>query len=133
MITWGKIDLNKDKVRMWIGISGDTMRRAFGIKNLPKDYFFTMPLKGSTSNASIDAGKAASRIAAMRAKQSAQRELGIIGGLIGALISDDQKDPPSPTTSPLPWAGQESQRSWYKEQQDDDEPSPLPRVFDLFK
>ncbi|MGB7977742.1 MAG: hypothetical protein WCF19_01120 [Chlamydiales bacterium] len=94
--TWGSIDLRKDQLDMTLGIPSDTLKKAFGIKNLPKNYVMTMPIRGSTQKPEIVTGPAVAKIAALIA--ASQNEI------LGELLSKpkEEKEIP-PAQRPLPW------------------------------
>jgi|GEM_PF-4340620 len=104
--TWGKIDLNKDRVNMTLGLTAQTLRDAFGIQDLPENYILKIPMKGKTSKVEINSTKATAKIAALMARQQTRENKGSIGlfgevlGLIGEL--DDQSHIPPPK-HPFPW------------------------------
>ncbi len=101
---WGKIDFNKDKVNLIIGLGADTLKKAFGAKELPKDYILQLPMKGSLSSVSIDKSKATSKITALVAQSQGGAKGAIVGGLLDLMNGGGQdKRPPPPTTTPLPW------------------------------
>ena len=50
---------------MTLGIPSDTLKKAFGIKNLPKNYVMTMPIRGLTQKPEIVTGPAVAKIAAL--------------------------------------------------------------------
>lgn len=104
---WGKIDLNKDKVKMTVGLGEPALRHAFGIRGLDKHYLMQMPLTGTTGNVRIDQARAAAYIAALVAQMQqvpAGDILGTVLQIAGSGFSDPT--PPEPTTKPLPWEGQ---------------------------
>ncbi len=43
---WGQVDLAKNYVDMVLGLTAQTLNKAFGIKNLPEKYVLTIPMKG---------------------------------------------------------------------------------------
>lgn len=105
---WGKADFNKNKLSMVVGIGADTLRRAFGAKELPDDYMLQLPLKGTIDNAQIDKTKATSKITALVAQSQGGAKGLIVGGLLDLVNGGggNSKPTPPPTTNPLPWQGQ---------------------------
>lgn len=101
---WGKIDLNKDKVRMTMAISPETLQRSFGIKGLTSKQMFHVKMRGSTSNLDLDWSAATRRLGIIIASSAG----GQIGSLVGSLVEQivtslGEKPTPAPTTDPLPW------------------------------
>lgn len=108
---WGKVDLVKDYVDMLLGLTAQTLSKAFGIKNLPEKYVLTIPMKGPADNVQINTGKATAKVALLLAWQ--QKDLaGAIKGPAGAIVGElmkkvatlpdfDAKVPPA--KHPFPW------------------------------
>jgi hypothetical protein len=119
--TWGKIDLVKDYVDMYLGLTAQTLERAFGIKNLPENYVLTIPMRGPADNVQINSGKATAKVALLLAWQ--QKNIAgafgrspagaIVGELLGkvaTLPDSDAKVPPP--KHPFPWeVGASSKKS----------------------
>ncbi len=111
--TWGKIDLPKDYVDMVLGITADTLQKAFGIKGLPENYVLTIPMKGPTNNVQINSSKATAKVALLLAWQNkmisgALKSQGPAGAIVGELMGKmatlpdaDAKVPPA--KHPFPW------------------------------
>ncbi|MBX7065751.1 MAG: hypothetical protein K1X28_00830 [Parachlamydiales bacterium] len=93
--TWGKIDLVKDKLDMILGLPADALEKAFGIKDLPKNYVLKIPVKGTTKKPEIDKTAAAAKIAGLIAIP----KTGIFEGLFS---KKEEKDIPKPIR-PFPW------------------------------
>lgn len=105
---WGKVDFVKDKVSLMIGLSGPTIERAFGVSGLSKDALLQLPLRGTTSSASIDKSKATTRITALIAQNQGSPQGVLVGGLLDILGGTyGEKKPPQPTTQPFPWESDE--------------------------
>ncbi len=111
---WGKMDFVKDKVNMVLGLTPQTLKEAFGIKNLPEHYMLQIPMKGSPGNVQINTGKATAKIAALLAWQQKDIAGGIFGGPAGAIVGEllnnlgalPDKDSKSPAAKhPFPWEG----------------------------
>ncbi len=109
---WGKILLVDDYVDMLLGLTASTLSQAFGIKNLPKDYVLTIPMKGRSDNVKIDSSKATAKIALLLAAQQkvvtdAFGKSGagaILGGVLqqmATLPDSKAKIPPCQTPFPL--------------------------------
>lgn len=99
---WGKIDLVKDKVRMFIGLTGTAIGEAFNVEGLDEKTIVQIPIKGSIKNAKIDASKASRKIGALIAQKSKSPEGLLVGAVLG-LVNGKEDPAPAPTTSPLPW------------------------------
>ncbi len=101
---WGKVNAMKDKVDMRIGVTGAALKKALNLPNLADNEMLQIPLKGTTSSASIDKVRAAARISAFVAQQQGTAPgvlLGAVLDLAGGALLEDQ--PPEPTTQPFPW------------------------------
>lgn len=104
LAVWGKVNFAEDKMSMKIGLGGMTLRRAFGLKGVPKNYYLQVPLKGSPSNPNLDVGGAATKIAGLMAQLRGGPQGVLVGGLMDLLgTTMGQKPTPPPTTSPFPW------------------------------
>lgn len=101
---WGRIDLNKDKVKMTLGISPDTLQERFNLKGLSNKEMFQVKMRGSTTNLELDWSSAYTRIGLIMARSAGGQLGNLIGGLIEGLIGAfGEENTPSPTTSPFPW------------------------------
>jgi hypothetical protein len=100
---WGTVDIPSDRVNMIIGLTGQALKKGFGIQGVGKNAMLQLPLTGTLSNARIDKSKATAKIAAMVASNH-----GIEGQLIGTALQIAsgglEEKAPAPTTNPLPWA-----------------------------
>ncbi len=109
---WGNIDLVKEYVDMILGLTSQTLSKAFGVKKLPENYVLTLPMKGPLNNVQINTSKATAKIALLLAWQHAN-DAGafgnstagaILGGLmetVAKLPDSDAKVPPA--KHPFPW------------------------------
>lgn len=106
--TWGKIDLNRDRLDMILGICADTLSQSFGIENLPANYVLKIPLQGSTENPELDTKTAAAKIAALAAMNQLPKVGGKAGKMFGGTLNmmkmsqENQEDVPPPQR-PYPW------------------------------
>jgi hypothetical protein len=109
---FGGVDLVKNYVDMTLGLTADTLRKAFGIKKLPDTYVLTIPMKGPANNVQINTGKATAKVALLLAWQ--QKDLagamggGTAGAIIGGLLDKVATLPDSgakvpPAKHPFPW------------------------------
>jgi hypothetical protein len=103
---WGNIDLIKDRVDMRLGLSAQTLRRAFALVIINSDFLLQIPILGPVSAPRIDTAGATTRIAGLRLQQTPFPPTILFGSLLRATtsISDrNEPDPPPPTTTPFPW------------------------------
>lgn len=109
---WGKMDFVDDKVDMVLGLTPQTLKEAFGIKNLPEHYMLHIPLKGTTSDVRINTTKATAKIAALLAWQQTDIAGDIFGGSAGAIVGEllnnlgtlpDKGSHSPPAKHPFPW------------------------------
>lgn len=142
---WGNVDLVKDYIDMSLGLTAQTLSKAFGIKNLPENYVLRIPMYGKADNVQIDTGKATAKITMLLAWQqaSATGALGkgpagaIIGGLINkmATLPDaDAKVPPP--KHPFPWEigkSKLSHDSTAKKKQFKADEKPLKQILKLIR
>lgn len=105
LATWGTVDMEHDKVNMMFGLSGTAIAKAFNVTGIPHDYMLQVPLRGTTSNASVDRTKAAARLSALVA-QSQGGPQGLVIGTVLDIATGGMTEPkiPAPTTNPLPWS-----------------------------
>ena len=103
--SWGTIDLVSDKVDMVVGVFGDGLRRSLRLEGLDPNYVLQLPLKGTTSTATIDRTRATAKIASLRLREANNPTQALIGGLLGlaAHVGEQEAPVPPPTTSPFPW------------------------------
>src|SRR5581483_2872856 len=115
---WGNVDLVKDYVDMVLGLTSQTLSKAFGIQNLPENYVLTLPMKGPSNNVQINTGKATTKVALLLAWQN-QNLTGIggnagaiVGGLLGkiATLPDSNAKVP-PAKHPFPWESGNAKKS----------------------
>ena len=100
--SWGSADFNKDRLNMSLGISGDSIERAYSIVDLPDNYLFVVPMTGTIGKVKIDWAKASARIAGLVARSKG----GSTGAGIGAvldLFGGGQEESVPPLSQPLPW------------------------------
>jgi hypothetical protein len=101
---WGNVDFIEDKVNMMVGLNGNTLKQAFGVKGVPPHAMLQLPFKGTTSDASIDKTKATAKVSALVAQNQGTPHGAILGGILDLLAGTyGEKAPPKPTTQPFPW------------------------------
>jgi hypothetical protein len=125
---WGKIDFLNNYVDMILGLTSDCLSKAFGIKNLPKNYVLQLPMKGSGDRVEINKTKATAKIAALLAWQ--QKNLSgafkgkgpagaILGDLLGAIgVLPDLDAPSPPPKHPFPWEVKAAEKDQKKKSSD---------------
>jgi len=101
--TWGDIDLLKSQLHMFLGLPADTLRRAFGIKNLSETFVLKVPISGTTQDPEIEKGAAAAKIAAMVAGQNIPKKGEVFGGLVNQFIQIQEEKGVPPPNRPFPW------------------------------
>ena len=101
--TWGDIDLIRDRLKMTLGLPADTLRQAFGIKNLSDSFVLKVPMTGSTQDPDLEKGPAAAKIAAMIAGQHIPKKGEIFGGWINRFIQTQEETDVPPPSRPFPW------------------------------
>ena len=118
---FGKVDLIKNYVDMVLGLTSQTLSKAFGIKNLPENYVLTIPMRGKADHVQINSGKATAKMALLLAWQNKNVAGALGGGPAGALVGEflgkiatlpdaDAKVPPP--KHPFPWEiGKDSRSS----------------------
>ncbi len=128
---WGKVDLSKDKVKMMVGLPGSTISHAFNLPPIDDSHMLQLPVRGSTSNASVDRSKAAGQISAFVAQSQGGPQGAILGtflGLASGTLTEDS--PPPPTTNPFPWEESSSSDAQQKEtaEPESNERNPLKKI-----
>lgn len=102
---WGKINLIKQKVKMILGLTEQSLRKALGIQGLPRNFVLQIPMEGSFNNVKINKEIGAARIAFLLAKSSGLTKQGGVFGNVVDLFGDmanDQRSTP-PAKPPFPW------------------------------
>ena len=99
LCSWGDIELEKGRLDMSLGLTADTLRKAFGIRNLADDYVLKIQLKGTVAEPKLATSAALAKIAALLAAQKTAK--GLPGGIVN-LFTQQQNDIP-PANHPLPW------------------------------
>lgn len=100
---WGTVDLIDQYVKMILGITGQSLQKAFGLR-VPREYVLRIPFKGPFHSVKLDRARAAATIASLIAKQRAAQSndtLSNIFGIIGELADDQSKVPKA--KRPFPW------------------------------
>jgi hypothetical protein len=109
---WGQVDLVKDYIDMVLGLTAQTLSKAFGIKNLPENYVLTIPMRGKADDVQIDTSKATTKVTLLLAWQQASSAgafgKGPAGAIVGGLLNKMATLPDSnakvpPAKHPFPW------------------------------
>ncbi|HSX11296.1 MAG TPA: hypothetical protein VLF94_06260 [Chlamydiales bacterium] len=99
--TWGHIDLMRDQIHMFLGIPAKTLRKFFGIRNLPEHYVLKIPIQGSTGHPEVVKGQAVARVAALVAGSQVSKR-GYLGSLNDLFHPAEEEDIPH-AQHPFPW------------------------------
>ena len=97
--SWGNIDWIHDRLDMNLGLPADTLKSAFGIDPLPREYVLKIPISGSTQNPKLATGTALAKIAALLAAQKTPHKLS--NGILNIFTQSDADVPPP--NHPFPW------------------------------
>lgn len=112
---WGTINFPKERVDMVLGLTDQALKKSFGISNLPDRYVLQIPLKGPTSDVSIDKAAATAKIAAILAWDQTSKSTapgGLFGQFLGAIAALPDKDANTPPPNkPFPWDSQQAKSS----------------------
>lgn len=102
---WGQADIVNNRLDMTLGISPETLSRAFLLISLDKTRFLQVPIRGSIDSPTFDTGRATAKIAALRLQQTWSVPTAILGTILNVASSVGADDPPTPppTTTPFPW------------------------------
>lgn len=109
---WGDVFYPKDQLKMFLGIDGQALQKAWGISDLPSDQFLVVPVKGSLSSPSLDSAKIIAQFSAWKLQAQGNTLTSILGGALQAASGNGwrgEKIPP-PTTQPFPWEGMVTNR-----------------------
>jgi len=108
LATWGHINWPKNSAALFLGLSPQAVKKAFGIA-MPKGNMFVIEMKGTPDKIKIDTKKTTARVAALIATGKTGKTGQIIGQLLDASGVDIAGEkPPAPTTQPFPWEGDAS-------------------------
>lgn len=99
--TWGNIDLIRDKLDMTLGLPASTLKKAFGIKNLPENYVLKIEVRGKVQSPEINKTSFGVKIGALLAAEQIPKK-GIFGGLADIFSKSQDSDVPAPNR-PFPW------------------------------
>ncbi|MCK5654788.1 MAG: hypothetical protein KAI03_00685, partial [Candidatus Aureabacteria bacterium] len=93
IVTWGTIDIENDTLDVTLGLTSDTLDKAFDIEGLPEDYILKIPVQGSTENPKVNWAEAAKQIGMLVLKRKIDEKLPGLGTAIEGLFNKpDEKD-----------------------------------------
>jgi hypothetical protein len=98
--SWGKIDLDKDRVEMVLGLTAETLDKIFDVEGLEPDYVLQIPVRGTTADPKVDWGKAGREIAALVARKKLGSQLPggrLLEGILGGSAKPAPPAPAAPT------------------------------------
>jgi hypothetical protein len=147
---FGKFDLVKAYVDMILGLTAQTLSKAFGIKNLPENYVLTVPMKGPADNVQINTNKATAKVALLLAWQHKDVAGAFGGGSVGPLVGEmlgriatlpDANAKVPPPKHPFPWevgnkgkkTSEASSSSGEKKRQFKANDKPLKQIFKVIR
>ncbi|MCK4947770.1 MAG: hypothetical protein KAS46_05310 [Candidatus Aureabacteria bacterium] len=91
--TWGTIDIENDTLDVTLGLTSDTLDKAFDIEGLSEDYILKIPVRGSTENPKVNWAEAAKQIGTLVLKRKIDEKLPGLGTAIEELFNKpDGKD-----------------------------------------
>lgn len=105
LCSWGRINLQNQKLHMYLGLPEDTLASSFNISGLHPDYVLKIPVRGTISHPDLITGSAIAQITALSASQNLP--LPKVGKLFGKIVQTatqlkNDKDVP-PAKRPFPW------------------------------
>lgn len=98
--TWGKISLINNQIDMKLGLTASTLKKMFGIQNLPEDYVLPIDIRGTTESPEMNRAKAATQIAALVATNQIDSK-GIFQGIKDLFSKKNSQVPKA--NHPFPW------------------------------
>ncbi len=107
IISWGNLDLNKDRIDMIAAIPQETLRELrLPMVLLSPERGLQIPITGSVLSPSVDTARLSTRLAASKIQTKKKRNpLNLLGGAlqVAAALGEEGLPVPSPTTQPFPW------------------------------
>lgn len=100
---WGIVNLPGERIDMTVGLSAQSLKKAFNVPTLDKNYMMTLPYRGKIGKASIDKTKITTKITALTAQVLGGPQGFVLGTAIQLATTLAEDPVPPPTTSPLPW------------------------------
>lgn len=100
---WGTIDLAKKWVKLTVGLTAQSLKKALGISNLPESYVLQVPLEGPFGNVELKKGSVVAKIALLIGSTPAPTNT-LFGGVLKGInsIMNDQSSVPK-AKRPYPW------------------------------
>ena len=102
--TWGDINFRSKNVDMVLGLTAQSLRVAFGIRNIDPDYVLKVPVEGRFGSIEINKKVALAKIALLVGQKHIIPKKSIWGDVLGAVgnLLDDQSNVPK-AKRPFPW------------------------------
>ena len=116
---WGNLNIPGNYVSMTLGLTEQSLRKAFGVRGLPKSFVLQLPVEGPLNNITINKEVTATRVALLLAKTTGLTNYGGLWGGITSFLSEianDQTMVP-PAKPPYPWTDKLSTFEKEEEQQ----------------
>lgn len=116
---WGNVDFPADRVWMKIGLTGQAISKALGVRGLDADDMLQVPVKGTINNPQMDTASVAAQVSKLTLENDLPegRLIGTILGIASNVLGGDNTIPP-PTTQPLPWANEKDEQAKPKKKKD---------------
>jgi hypothetical protein len=151
LVTWGQVQFADkqqqaagrplmSEYQMTLGVHASTLRNVFGLKNVPDDSMFVIPMRGTTTDKKIEFAKAAGSLAKLIAEDQGLTRLmtelrnasPIAAALLKKPIEDARKklnkalggDAPPPSVDEMPWAEQQARRDARRDAEQQPQPQP---------
>ncbi len=102
--TWGDVNFRSKNVDMVLGLTAQSLRAAFGIRNIDPDYVLKVPVEGRFGSIEINKKVALAKIALLVGQKHIIPKKSIWGNVLGAVgnLLDDQSNVPK-AKRPFPW------------------------------
>lgn len=128
--SYGMVDIPQNSVDMVLGLTGQCLKKAFGIKDLPANYVLQIPMRGPIDNVKLDTKKATSKVTSLLLWQKGLAAGGSLKGPAGAIAGEllgklatlpDRDSKAPPPKRPFPW---DEKRLSSKNEETETEPKP---------
>ncbi len=137
LMTWGDVNLNNSNLDMVLAITGDTLERTLGAKDLDPGYTLQIPIQGKDGSVKVNWGLAITQISGLSIETQSSNLFGkFLGGLVNEVGNVNKK--PIPPPPPLPWTSKDIRGYKQKEAPKDshfqkDMKRSIESLFDLFE
>ncbi len=105
LANWGSINLLTHQGSFVLGIPAQTLKTAFGVQGLSKEYILQVPFFISEKAIKLDKKRVVARMSALIAQSHGGSKGKVLGSIMDTVLSDKEEIYPSPTTYPFPWEG----------------------------